>query len=76
MADVVTGLRDEDMETVGLTPKGSDTPLGTDADESDADADEADAADGDADEADATDGDTADTTDGDTTDTADGDTAD
>jgi hypothetical protein len=66
MADVVTGLRDEDMETVGLTPKGSDTPLGTDADESDADADEADAADGD----------TADTTDGDTTDTADGDTAD
>jgi hypothetical protein len=58
MADVVTGLRDDDMETIGLRPQASDTPLGTDADETDADADEADAADGD----------TTDTTDGDTTD--------
>ena len=66
MADVVTGLRDDDMETVSLRPSASDTPLGTDADESDADAT-------DADEADATDGDTGD---GDTTDTSDGDTTD
>jgi hypothetical protein len=66
MADVVTGLRDDDMETIGLRPQASDTPLGTDADETDADADEADGAD--ADEADAADGDTTDTADGDTTD--------
>ncbi|MBA2438513.1 MAG: hypothetical protein H0V52_09220 [Acidimicrobiia bacterium] len=51
-------MRDDDMETIGLRPQASDTPLGTDADETDADADEADAADGD----------TTDTTDGDTTD--------
>ena len=63
MADVVTGLRDDDMETIGLRPQASDTPLGTDADETDADADEADGADADAD-----DGDTTDTADGDTTD--------
>jgi len=61
MADVVTGLRDDDMETIGLRPQASDTPLGTDADETDADADEADGAD-------AADGDTTDTADGDTTD--------
>lgn len=66
MADVLTGLRDDDMETVRSRPEASDTPLGTDADESDADADEADATDGDT--ADETDGDTADATDGDTAD--------
>ena len=74
MADVVTGLKDDDMDTVGLRPSGSDTPLGTDADESDADADQSDA---DADESDTADStDTADTTDGDTSDSSDGDTAD
>ncbi len=58
---VVTGLRDDDMETTWLSPgpgaMASDTPLGTDADETDADS---------ADTADVVDGDSTDTTDGDT----------